>query len=109
MTTNDHTRHKCSKTIYGGGRSFHGSPCSKKATVERDGDWWCSVHDPVKVTDRREASYEKWQAESAKNTARAKIANAAQNMLETLKYIRDNSGERSIKDAATNAIKHVES
>lgn len=30
--------------------------CKKKATVERDGHWYCSIHDPVKVAQRQKKS-----------------------------------------------------
>ncbi len=50
----------CAKHIYdwGAGRS-----CSRKAIVERMGQWYCKQHDPVEVAKRSEARRAKWHAE----------------------------------------------
>ena len=34
--------------------SFHQHPCSKKAVVERDGKWYCKVHDPEYIKQKDE-------------------------------------------------------
>lgn len=42
-------------------RGFYRHLCKKNATVERNGHWWCSQHDPDKVNARAEASHNKWK------------------------------------------------
>ena len=55
MTTSDK---RCSVLIFGGGRSFRGSLCAKPGKVERDGKWYCGVHNPA----LREARDKTWRA-----------------------------------------------
>jgi hypothetical protein len=50
---------QCSATVYPNDRwgSFHGYRCNKKAVVERDGKFYCKVHDPeYKAKKQAEAS-----------------------------------------------------
>jgi ferric-dicitrate binding protein FerR (iron transport regulator) len=56
----------CSETVYPRDRygSFHGYPCTKKVTVERDGKPYCSIHDPEAVKARDAARRKKWDEES---------------------------------------------
>ncbi len=57
---------KCSKTIYTGERwDFTGHPCSRTATVERDGTQYCTQHDPQREVARRETRQQQWNAEEA--------------------------------------------
>lgn len=57
---------KCAKTVYTGARwDFTGHPCSLAAKVERDGEWYCTRHDPQRETARRETRQAKWDAEEA--------------------------------------------
>ena len=48
---------------------FSSFPCSRKATVQHNGDWYCWQHDPDRVAARRKASKEKsdkdWAAKEA--------------------------------------------
>lgn len=58
---------KCCKTVWTAGAMkkerfiWHSRPCSRKAKVERDGRFYCGIHDPVRIKridtakwDRRE-------------------------------------------------------
>jgi hypothetical protein len=38
-------------------------PCFRKGMVEREGCWYCTQHDPVRVKERQAASSAKYQAE----------------------------------------------
>jgi len=38
--------------------------CGKRAKAERDGKWYCGIHDPVRVQERRKAEQEKQDEES---------------------------------------------
>ena len=54
----------CSETVRGGdwgGRT----PCSRKATVEREGAGYCKQHDPVRRKELRDEKEKKWRAERA--------------------------------------------
>lgn len=44
-------KHQCSGKVW---HDLHYYPCSINATVERDGKWYCGIHDPVKVKEREE-------------------------------------------------------
>lgn len=48
MTT---TTHPCSGSTYHGRIGF--LPCVNAGKVERDGRWYCGIHDPVKVAARK--------------------------------------------------------
>ncbi len=37
--------------------------CTKKAKFEREGKWYCGIHDPVARSEKSEARFEKWKAE----------------------------------------------
>lgn len=47
--------------------------CGKRAAIERDGAWYCRVHDPVTRRQRREKQDAIWAAE---DDVRGKIAQA---------------------------------
>lgn len=51
-------------------RSFHPSQCSKTATVEHGGKWYCSIHSPEGKQKRNERLQAKWDAERDRNRAR---------------------------------------
>lgn len=58
----------CCAKVYSPG-SYRRLPCGKTAKFERDGEWYCGIHDPVRVEERRKARYEadlaRWDAECA--------------------------------------------
>ena len=43
---------KCAERVYPSG-SWCGHDCTKTVKVERDGKWYCGIHDPVKVAEKR--------------------------------------------------------
>lgn len=45
---------------FGFGRMY---PCKRKATVERDGQPYCTQHDPERVAREREAQMARWERE----------------------------------------------
>ena len=59
---------RCSKIVPGAGWYRH--DCSRKATVERDGKWWCWQHDPEYVAEKRRTEEEKWEADSKNRSAK---------------------------------------
>ena len=57
MTKGTLEPHICSKRVFSGERwDMGGHPCSRKATVERDGKWWCTQHDPAREEARKQAA-----------------------------------------------------
>ena len=59
-------------------------PCRKPGKVERDGKWWCGIHDPARAQARRDkdkAALQEFrdaaQRSTAKFNARMAIADAA--------------------------------
>lgn len=59
----------CSKRVYAG--TFKGHPCTKPATVEREGKAYCTVHDP-----ERKAKLRREREDAAERDRRARIAGA---------------------------------
>lgn len=56
--------HFCAASVFSGG-SFRGHPCGKAGKVERDGKWFCGIHDPVKRDARRETDRKAREADWA--------------------------------------------
>ena len=52
---------RCSAYVTTGWDTFQ---CSKKVVVERDGESYCKIHDPVYIAAKRKAQEAKWEAES---------------------------------------------
>lgn len=52
----------CSATVFG--PRVHSWQCSRTATVERDGKWYCRQHDPEAKKARREKSNASFAAKS---------------------------------------------
>lgn len=54
---------KCCATVYPKERygSFHGYSCTRKASVERDGKFYCKTHDPEERKKREEKSLEQYK------------------------------------------------
>ena len=63
--TNLTSEKRCVQLVYPNDRwgSFHGSQCSKIGIVQRDGKWYCKVHDPEYRKQKQEASMAKYQEE----------------------------------------------
>lgn len=55
-------KHTCCKQLYRGlGWCRKLQPCGAKASVERDGKWYCKRHDPVAVKAKQEESDQKYK------------------------------------------------
>lgn len=64
MGNDSKEKHDCAKRVYSGARhDFSGHMCTRKATVERNGKWWCKQHDPEAESARMAAREAKWKAE----------------------------------------------
>ena len=51
------TEHNCSARIYGQRGGDY--PCQIKAKIERDGKWYCRIHDPAYIKEKKI----KWQTD----------------------------------------------
>lgn len=55
-------KHTCTTLVYSSW-SIRWGGCGKPAKVERNGRWYCGIHDPVKLAAKRaerDAKYERW-------------------------------------------------
>lgn len=44
------------------GDSWHAPRCTRPGKVQRDGKWFCGVHNPVRAEQRREKREAEWRA-----------------------------------------------
>ena len=54
---------QCCEMVYSGGYSTNRYLCSVNATRQRNGKWYCGIHDPIQKEARDKARKEKWDAE----------------------------------------------
>lgn len=85
-------KHKCCKEVWSG---YRGHPCTKPAKVEREGQWYCLIHDPKAVVIRRAKQYAKWELQMASR----RIELAAPALLEALEQILSFDGSRGTFDS----------
>lgn len=48
-------------------RHFH---CNNKAKIYRNGKWYCGIHDPDKIAEKKRLQQEKWDKKWAESEAR---------------------------------------
>jgi hypothetical protein len=51
--------HDCFGQVFNNWRWHH---CQRHATIVRDGKWYCTSHDPIKIAERREKSHQHYLA-----------------------------------------------
>ena len=89
------TIHKCCAATWPAG-ARHSYPCSHSGKIERDGKWYCGIHDPVKRAEKQaertakwnaewEAKKARWAAEKQQAETAAKWAAVGPRLLEALK------------------------
>jgi len=67
-------KHRCSGLVYRAG-SFSPGKCMKEGKREYKDHWWCGIHYPPSIEEKRKKRSEKWEAEweqEAKNRKAAK-------------------------------------
>jgi hypothetical protein len=74
---------RCCKGIY---RNYSLYQCSAKASVERDGKFYCGRHDPVKCKAKSDARHTAFLAEVEVREKQRKKERAAEELLEQLKF-----------------------
>lgn len=64
-----------------------GGRCLKPAKVQRDGKWFCTIHDPERVKSRqakREATWDRtWEIESAERALKAALIDGGELLADT--------------------------
>ena len=54
---------QCSATYFSGWSRYR---CSKNAKVERDGKSFCTIHDPVRIEEKRDKRHKEYQERANK-------------------------------------------
>lgn len=81
---------KCCRTLLGYGcRTFH---CKNAAKVERDGRFYCGVHDPEKDKARRAARDAKWIRDTKIRECQSKLSNVRNQIADSvIEYVQDSN------------------
>lgn len=89
----DEQKRQCSEAVVPSGTygAFHEHPCRIRATVERNGQWYCKKHDPVAVKERKDRHEKLWEQRWKHQRDRERIENAAiqcaPNLLKAVKLV----------------------
>jgi uncharacterized Zn finger protein (UPF0148 family) len=78
---------KCCESIREGVAWPRYHACGRSAKVERDGKWYCGIHDPVKRAEKAAVQHAKWMAELEASTKKRKLDRAAPELYEVLKAV----------------------
>ena len=70
------TEKQCCVKVYPPDRFGGSYPCSRKAKVEHEGQWYCTQHSPAATEARRQKNREKWEAENAELNEKSRHINA---------------------------------
>ena len=66
----NHTQaHECAERVWSSD-NWRTYPCQRKATIERDGKWWCWQHDPEYVAEKARKLEEEYQVERKADKAK---------------------------------------
>jgi hypothetical protein len=70
---------KCSERVMGEGQwgAFHTHQCKNKAVVERDGKWYCRIHDPEYVKEKRQKRFAEKDAQQKKKEDYFRLSSTA--------------------------------
>jgi uncharacterized Zn finger protein (UPF0148 family) len=77
---------ECCARVWQTGR-FRSAPCAKPPKVERDGKWFCAIHDPIRIEERNKAREAKWDAEWRESAKRDRLRSAAPALLLALEEL----------------------
>lgn len=82
-------KHNCSQDVYPKERwgSFHPYKCNKPAVIERDGKWYCKIHDPVYRKSKQKGLTAKWDAKWDAEKKQMRLQSAAPDMYEALRKV----------------------
>lgn len=82
-------KHKCEARIVPRDRYGVWNPrnCEKNGIVERNGHWYCKIHDPVEVERRESEAIKKYHEEFEKSERARALAAAAEDLLAALEQV----------------------
>ena len=78
----------CCANIYEKG-VWRSHPCGRKAKVERNGMWYCGIHDPVSREKRRERNHEEWKRNWDRQERERKAREAAMDAIDRIAHADD--------------------
>ena len=74
---------RCSAMVSDSG-GWHHYQCAKPAKVERDGKWYCKIHDPEYIASKQQKHEEKYELEFKERIKVIRLNAAAPDMYEAL-------------------------
>ncbi|MBE6441400.1 MAG: hypothetical protein E7022_03575 [Desulfovibrio desulfuricans] len=77
----------CERVSHGKGWNRWDEACGRTASVERNGKWYCKIHDPVRRSEMKAKREAEWNARWAEEQARARVRAAAPAMLAALQAL----------------------
>jgi hypothetical protein len=103
---------KCSATVYPNDKwgAFHPHQCEKGAVVQRNGKWYCKIHDPEYIEKKQVEKGKRWDKEHEQRMLERKAASAcrainpenpmavAEGMKEVYEFL-ENMAEESVPGA----------
>ncbi len=102
---------KCCERIRiknGGWRPTY-KPCPRRGKVQREGQWYCGLHDPEAVRERKAASAAKFEVGYQARQATYRLQQAAPDLLAALKGVLRVADRDTVEfDAARDAIAKAE-
>ena len=94
----------CSERVYSGDR-WRPKQCTKPVTVERDGQSYCTIHDPERVARKNAERQAAWQERWAAQSTADRVRGAAPRMLAALKALVEiDAAENPLRTADCHAI-----
>ena len=69
-------KQRCEERVWGSG-SYKSHQCYRDAKVERDGKHYCTIHDPVRIEEKRKAKEDKWNKEFSERREKQEYKNSA--------------------------------
>lgn len=76
-------KHVCEGSTYNRSAPWgcRNKPCKSSALLFEDGKWWCKIHAPSKVQERRDKSDRKYERDNAISKAECAVSDAERGVL----------------------------
>lgn len=72
---------RCAAVVFGDTAGYRGTQCSNAARIERDGGWYCGVHDPERGRARAEARAKELGEQARQRALRQAVRDAEANLV----------------------------